>query len=74
MINLVYLHDLTSTVYDVANQPIPTEFEGASLLPIIRQHKNISERPISTVSRTFCLFLEQRMWRRKDYKLVFNAQ
>ena len=26
--NLVYLHDLTSTVYDLANQPIPQAFEG----------------------------------------------
>ena len=29
--NLVYLHDLTSTVYDLANQPIPQAFEGESI-------------------------------------------
>ena len=26
--NLVYLHDLTSTVYDLANQPIPQPLKG----------------------------------------------
>lgn len=71
--NLVYLHDLTSTVYDVANQPIPTEFEGASLLPIIRQHKNNNRKGLLAQLAGHFVYFEQRMWRRKDYKLVFNA-
>ena len=71
--NLVYLHDLTSTVYDVANQPIPIEFEGASLLPIIRQHKNNNRKGLLAQLAGHFVYFEQRMWRRKDYKLVFNA-
>ena len=38
--NLVYLHDLTSTVFDLANQKVPESFEGQSILPIMRQHQD----------------------------------
>lgn len=71
--NLIYLHDLTSTVYDIARQPIPTEFEGETLLPIIRQKQNNQRKGVLAQLAGHFVYFEQRMWRRKDYKLVFNA-
>lgn len=71
--NLVYLHDLTSTVYDVANQPIPTAFQGESILPITRQSQNNDRKGLLCQLAGHFVYFEQRMWRRKDYKLVFNA-
>ncbi|EFA29503.1 cerebroside-sulfatase [Haemophilus influenzae HK1212] len=38
--NLVYLHDLTSTVFDLANQKVPESFEGQSIFPIMRQRQD----------------------------------
>ena len=73
MINLVYLHDLTSTVYDLANQPIPSAFEGESILPIVRQHQDNQRKGILAQLAGHFVYFEQRMWHRKDYKLVFNA-
>ena len=37
--NLVYLYDLTSTVYDIAGQQIPEAFRGETILPITRQNQ-----------------------------------
>lgn len=71
--NLVYLHDLTSTVYDIAEQPIPTAFEGETLLPITRQAKANNRKGLLAQLAGHFVYFEQRMWRRKDYKLVFNA-
>lgn len=71
--NLVYLHDLTSTVYDVAEQTIPTTFQGQSLLPILRENQSNERKGILAQLAGHFVYFEQRMWRRKDYKLVFNA-
>lgn len=71
--NLVYLHDLTSTVYDLANQPIPQAFEGESILPIVRQHQDNQRKGVLAQLAGHFVYFEQRMWHRKDYKLVFNA-
>ncbi|TCP97759.1 arylsulfatase A-like enzyme [Cricetibacter osteomyelitidis] len=71
--NLVYLHDLTSTVYDIANQPIPQAFEGESLLPIVRENRANNRKGVLGQLAGHFVYFEQRMWRRKDYKLVFNA-
>lgn len=71
--NLLYLHDLTSTAYDVANENIPLEFEGESLQKIVRDNKNNERKGILAQLAGHFVYFEQRMWRRKDYKLVFNA-
>ena len=71
--NLVYLHDLTSTVYDLANQPVPKEFEGESILPIVRDNKDNERKGVLAQLAGHFVYFEQRMWHRKDYKLVFNA-
>lgn len=71
--NLVYLHDLTSTVYDVAGQKVPEEFEGESLLSIVRDNKDNDRKGLLGQLAGHFVYFEQRMWRRKDYKLVFNA-
>lgn len=71
--NLVYLHDLTSTVYDIAEQKIPTEFQGETLLPITREKQQNDRKGILAQLAGHFVYFEQRMWRRKDYKLVFNA-
>lgn len=71
--NLVYLHDLTSTVYDIANQTIPDSFEGETLLPITRNGRKNDRKGVLGQLAGHFVYFEQRMWRRKDYKLVFNA-
>ncbi|MFA9487638.1 MULTISPECIES: sulfatase-like hydrolase/transferase [unclassified Mannheimia] len=71
--NLVYLHDLTSTVYDVANQPVPEAFQGESILPITRESRENDRKGLLCQLAGHFVYFEQRMWRRKDYKLVFNA-
>lgn len=71
--NLVYLHDLTSTVFDLANQKVPESFEGQSILPIMRQHQDNQQKGVLGQLAGHFVYFEQRMWRRKDYKLVFNA-
>ena len=71
--NLVYLHDLTSTVYDLAQQPIPTAFEGESILPIVRKNQDNQRKGVLAQLAGHFVYFEQRMWHRKDYKLVFNA-
>lgn len=71
--NLVYLHDLTSTVYDVANENIPIDFEGESIQKIVRYNQNNDRKGILAQLAGHFVYFEQRMWRRKDYKLVFNA-
>lgn len=71
--NLVYLHDLTSTVFDLANQKVPESFEGQSVLPIMRQHQDNQIKGVLGQLAGHFVYFEQRMWRRKDYKLVFNA-
>lgn len=71
--NFVYLHDLTSTCYDVAGKEIPSFFDGESMLPILREHKNNDRKGILGQLAGHFVFFEQRMWRRDDYKIVFNA-
>ena len=71
--NFVYLHDLTSTVFDLANQKVPESFEGQSILPIMRQHQDNQRKGVLGQLAGHFVYFEQRMWRRKDYKLVFNA-
>ncbi|OOS00312.1 arylsulfatase [Haemophilus paracuniculus] len=71
--NLVYLHDLTSTVYDVAEQKIPEAFQGETILPITRQNQANQRKGVLGQLAGHFVYFEQRMWRRKDYKLVFNA-
>ena len=71
--NLVYLHDLTATVFDLAGQIIPHEFEGQTILPIIRENKDNGRKGLLAQLAGHFVYFEQRMWRRKDYKLVFNA-
>ncbi|MDH2997724.1 arylsulfatase [Pasteurellaceae bacterium LFhippo2] len=71
--NLVYLHDLTSTVFDIADQEVPPEFQGESILPITRENKDNDRKGLLCQLAGHFVYFEQRMWRRKDYKLVFNA-
>lgn len=71
--NLVYLHDLTSTVFDVAGQNVPTAFQGETILPITRQNQPNQRKGLLGQLAGHFVYFEQRMWRRKDYKLVFNA-
>lgn len=71
--NLIYLHDLCPTAYDIANKDIPEGFECESMLPIVEDRiENKREGLLCQLSGHFVYF-EQRMWQRKDYKLVFNA-
>ncbi|BBM36571.1 sulfatase-like hydrolase/transferase [Pseudoleptotrichia goodfellowii] len=71
--NFVYLHDLTSTVYDVASQEIPEAFEGESVLNIVRNGSKNDRKGLLCQLAGHFVYFEQRMWHRDDYKLVFNA-
>lgn len=74
--DLVYLHDLTATYADIASAKVPESFDGQSLLPILRQQAGQSvpdrEGILAQQNGHFTPY-PQRMWRTKEYKLVFNA-
>ena len=44
-----------------------------SILPIVRQHQDNQRKGILAQLAGHFVYFEQRMWHRKDYKLVFNA-
>ncbi|MDD7463115.1 MAG: sulfatase-like hydrolase/transferase [Anaerococcus sp.] len=71
--NLIYLHDLTATAYDLAEKDIPENFECESMLPIVRNNKTNNRNGLLCQLAGHFVYFEQRMWQRKDYKLVFNA-
>ena len=60
-------------MYDLANQSVPKEFEGESILPIVRNNKDNERKGVLAQLAGHFVYFEQRMWHRKDYKLVFNA-
>ncbi|RRD39098.1 DUF4976 domain-containing protein [Leptotrichia sp. OH3620_COT-345] len=71
--NLVYLHDLTSTAYDISGENIPEQFQGESILNIVRENYKNNRKGLLCQLAGHFVYFEQRMWRRKDFKLVFNA-
>ena len=71
--NFVYLHDLTPTCNEVAGKKAPDFFDGESLLPILREGKRNNRKGVLGQLAGHFVAFEQRMWRRNDYKLVFNA-
>lgn len=71
--NFVYLHDLTPTCNDVAGKNVSSFFDGESLLPILREGKNNERKGVFGQLAGHFVYFEQRMWRRKDYKIIFNA-
>ena len=71
--NFVYLHDLTPTCNEVAGKKVPEFFDGESLLPILREGKTNERKGVLGQLAGHFVAFEQRMWRREDYKLIFNA-
>ena len=71
--NFVYLHDLTPTCNEVAGKKAPEFFDGESLLPILRESKTNERKGVLGQLAGHFVAFEQRMWRREDYKLIFNA-
>lgn len=71
--NFVYLHDLTATAYDIAKLKIPSEFECKSILPITRENKDNGRNSVIGQLAGHFVYFEQRMYRTKEYKLVYNA-
>lgn len=71
--NFVYLHDLTPTAYEIAGAKVPEIFESESMLGILRNGDNNNRKGLLCQLAGHFVAFEQRMWRRKDYKLVFNA-
>lgn len=70
---MVYLHDITPTCFQLTNSPIPNFFDGKSLLPILRKETYEERKGILGQLAGHFVSFEQRMWRRKDFKLIFNA-
>lgn len=71
--NFLYLHDLTPTICQVAEKKCSNFFDGKSILPILRNNENNSRKGILAQLGGHFVSYEQRMWRRNDYKIVFNA-
>lgn len=71
--DFVYLHDLTSTCVEAASKQIPKFFDGESLIPLLRDNTFVNRKGILGQLAGHFVPFEQRMWRRKDYKLIFNA-
>lgn len=71
--NFVYLHDLTPTAYDIAEVKKPDNFECESMIDILRNGKDNDRKGVLCQLAGHFVAFEQRMWRRRDYKLVFNA-
>lgn len=69
----VSLIDLTATFLEIAGAEVPSEYDGRSLLPLLR-----GENPADWRQQIFAEFhghqfpYPQRMIRTKDYKLVVN--
>ncbi len=71
--DMVYLHDVTATFADLADKQIPESFDGESLLPLLRQTPYQPREGILAQQNGHFTPFPQRMWRTKEYKLVFNA-
>ncbi|WP_070971084.1 sulfatase-like hydrolase/transferase [Vibrio sonorensis] len=71
--SLVYLHDVTATFADIGKGVIPDSFDGQSLLPLLRQQPYQERVGILAQQSGHFTPYPQRMWRTRDYKLVFNA-
>ncbi|WP_297596753.1 sulfatase-like hydrolase/transferase [uncultured Cetobacterium sp.] len=71
--SLIYLHDLTPTCTEFIGGKTPSFFDGKSLLPLLRDQEYQQRTGILGQLAGHFVSFEQRMWRRKDYKLVFNA-
>ncbi len=69
----VYLHDLTPTCSEFAGKEINKFFDGKSMIPILKNEDHTERKGILAQLAGHFVSFEQRMWRRKDYKLVFNA-
>lgn len=71
--DFVYLHDLTATAYDIAGLKIPSTFECKSILPVLEEGKSNGRKAIIGQLAGHFVSYEQRMYRTKEYKLVYNA-
>ena len=57
----------------LAGKNVSNFFDGESLLPILREGKNNERKGVLGQLAGHFVYFEQRMWRRKDYKIIFNA-
>ncbi|MGX6592145.1 sulfatase-like hydrolase/transferase [Cetobacterium ceti] len=71
--SLIYLHDLTPTCCEIAGKEIPEFFDGKSFLSLMENGNYEERRGILAQLAGHFVSFEQRMWRRKDYKLIFNS-
>ncbi len=72
--DFVYLHDLFPTALDLAGEQLPSLSQARSLLPLLRGEDSRPERDFVYGQFTgHFTDYSQRMFRTRDYKLVFNA-
>jgi len=71
--DMVYLHDVTATFADLGSNSVPDSFDGESLLPLLRGGSYQPRDGILAQQNGHFTPYPQRMWRSKEYKLVFNA-
>lgn len=71
--SMIYLHDLTPTCAEFVGAEVSDFFDGQSILPLLRNGEFNQRKGILGQLAGHFVSFEQRMWRRKDYKLVFNA-
>jgi len=72
--DFVYLHEITSSILDIAGAGVPDQLDGPSFLPAMLGGGSPSER-----EEVFCVFdrhftvANQRMVRTRTHQLTFNA-
>ena len=72
--NFVYLHELTTSIIDIAGVDVPEHMDGGSFLPAMLGDQTPNGR-----DEVYCVFdrhftrADQRMVRTKTHQLTFNA-
>jgi arylsulfatase A-like enzyme len=69
---LVMNMDIASTVLDLAGIPVPEEFDGRSLLPLLNNPDTDLREALMCELNGFKYFVCQRMVRWSKYKYIFN--
>ncbi|NKB68958.1 MAG: sulfatase-like hydrolase/transferase [Candidatus Latescibacteria bacterium] len=72
--DMVYLHEITSSILDIAGLEVPASFDGQSLLPAMlgSAESNGREEVYCVFDRHFTV-AQQRMVRSRTHQLTFNA-
>ena len=72
--DMVYLHEITSSILDLAGVEVPDIFDGQSLVPaMLGRHEPNGRREVYCVFDRHFTVAQQRMVRSRTHQLTFNA-